>query len=100
MKKKKKSTMRKAHRAAVGGAMTMNVLPLMSPGTTATTAMGAATGGIGIGVTGIISDKMFDLTENKKRRNENMPLRDGTGPRSQGPRTGRGLGNCKTSKRR
>ena len=23
-----------------------------------------------------------------------MPLRDGTGPRGQGPRTGRGLGNC------
>ena len=23
-----------------------------------------------------------------------MPLGDGTGPRGQGPRTGRGLGNC------
>jgi hypothetical protein len=26
-----------------------------------------------------------------------MPARDGTGPRGQGPRTGRGLGNCASS---
>jgi len=28
-----------------------------------------------------------------------MPLRDGTGPRGKGPRTGRGLGNCPPAKK-
>ena len=27
-----------------------------------------------------------------------MPRGDGTGPKGQGPKTGRGLGNCKTTK--
>lgn len=27
-----------------------------------------------------------------------MPARNGTGPQGQGPRTGRGMGNCRSSK--
>ena len=29
-----------------------------------------------------------------RKRGDNMPYRDGTGPEGKGPRTGRGLGNC------
>lgn len=29
-----------------------------------------------------------------------MPRRDGTGPNGKGPMTGRGLGNCKSKKRK
>lgn len=36
---------------------------------------------------------MVELLINKIIIN-NMPNRDGTGPKGQGPRTGRGLGNC------
>jgi len=30
----------------------------------------------------------------KNKYNKNMPRGDGTGPLGQGPRTGRGMGNC------
>jgi hypothetical protein len=64
-------SMRKANRALIGGSMALNTLPLMQSGANAGTAMNALQGGIGIGVTGLVSDKMFDLMENKKRRRIN-----------------------------
>ena len=61
-------SLRKANRVAFGGAMTMNTLPLMQPGANTGTAMNALGGSIGIGITGLVSDKMFDLIENKKKK--------------------------------
>lgn len=33
----------------------------------------------------------------REKEVSNMPNRDGTGPKGQGARTGRGLGSCKTT---
>jgi len=62
---KKKNSLRKVHRAAFGGAMALNTAQLMSPGANP---MNVLQGGIGIGVAGIVSDKIFDLTEQTKKR--------------------------------
>ena len=56
--------MRKANRAAIGGAMTLNTMQLMKPGANYA---GIAEGSIGIGITGLISDKMMRLGEQKNR---------------------------------
>jgi len=37
------------------------------------------------------------LIDDQEMRRNVMPSRDGTGPAGQGPRTGRGLGNCELS---
>ena len=60
--------LRKANKTIIGGAMALNTLPLIGKGANATTAMNSLQGGIGIGVTGIITDKMFDLQERKRKR--------------------------------
>lgn len=60
--------LRKANRAVFGGAMALNTLPLMSKGANADTAMNALQGGIGIGVAGLVSDKMFDFQDRKRKR--------------------------------
>jgi hypothetical protein len=42
----------------------------------------------------------MNINSYKKRRLIKMPRFDGTGPRGKGPRTGRGLGKCKTKKKK
>jgi len=37
---------------------------------------------------------VLNKTTGKGKRSKKMPLGDKTGPRGQGPRTGRGLGSC------
>lgn len=64
-------SLRKANRVAYGGAMTLNTMQLMRPGTNAATAMGALEGSIGIGMAGAISDRMMRMGEKnrfKKRK--------------------------------
>ena len=61
------SKLRKANRALIGGAMAINTLPLMSKSANAGTAMNALEGGIGIGLTGIITDKMLNMNKRKRR---------------------------------
>ena len=60
--------LRKANRAAFGGAMTLNTMQLMKPGTNATSAMGTLEGSIGIGMAGAISNKMMRMQEQKRKR--------------------------------
>jgi hypothetical protein len=60
--------MRKANRVVIGGAMAMNTMQLMKPGANYA---GIAEGSIGIGVTGLISDKIMSMGEKnrfKKRK--------------------------------
>ena len=64
--------LRKANRAVYGGAMTLNTMQLMKPGTNATTSMGALQGSIGIGMVGLVSDKMMSIGEKKRRRGAHL----------------------------
>ena len=60
--------LKKANRVAIGGAMATNTMQLMKPGVTSTSAMNTLSGSMGIGVTGILSEKLFGCSGERKHK--------------------------------
>ena len=57
--------LRKANRMVVGGAMAVNTMQLMKPNANY---LGVAEGAVGIGLTGALTDNVFELMERKHRK--------------------------------
>ncbi len=62
---KKKISLREINQMNIQGAMAINTTQLLRPGANP---LHVLEGGIGIGVAGIVSDRMFELVEPKKRK--------------------------------